>query len=177
MITYYPLNSNLFLVDKRLRSFATDWRKERQEKDDMVRKRLATEREILIQNGAPSQALMKVLEEIFRSYCSYEDAVNSGDVNISLPYTMAARLWYRCGLKLAKLDSLLEEAKSPSLCFKDFVNVIETVIAEDEEAIHKRQSIADPSKIEFEVRATGPELSFPMDCPLKKNHFFFIGWR
>jgi hypothetical protein len=141
----------------------------RQEKEDMVRKRIANEREILIQNGAPSPALLNVLEQIFCSYHTSDDLHHSADVNVPLPYTMAARLWYRCGLKIAKLDSLLEERKCQSLSFKDFVDVIEKVIAEDEDVTYKEKLGTDPSKIDFQVRILCPRFRiyrFSL-CPLK----------
>jgi hypothetical protein len=167
----------IFVFHNSLRSFATDWRKVRQEKEDMVRKRIANERALLIQNGSPSPALLNILEQIFCSYHTSDDLLQGGNVNVSLPYTMAARLWYRCGLKIAKLDSLFEEGKCQSLSFKEFVDVIEKVIAEDEEMTYNEKSETDPSKIDFEVRVMLDALKIsPFSLPAQ-IHLIFLGRR
>jgi hypothetical protein len=139
-----------------LRTFATDWRKVQQENDDIVRKRLAAERALLIKNGSLSERLREVLRAIFVLYCeSPEDRMDDegDDEDVSLSCTMASRLWYRCGMKLANLESILADKQGQqNVYLKDFLSVIEKVIAEDEAVVTKRSRETTALTSTFEVR-------------------------
>jgi len=70
-----------------------------------------------------------VLEEIFRLYADEKED------DVECDSLMAARLWYRCGMKLAGLESILEAKKDTdhaTVTLKDFIGVIEKVVEEDE---------------------------------------------
>jgi hypothetical protein len=105
-----------------------------QEKDETLRCTLNSQRAVLIKDGIPTPQLLSVLKTIFTQY--NEEASNSTtDVELTLNYTAASRLWYRCGIKLSCLDTMLEERPSPSLhliTFEDFLAVIEKIVEEDE---------------------------------------------
>ena len=87
-----------------LRMFALDWERLQENKKSQahrVRQRLAEESKFLVHSGNVSDRLSDVLKEIFKMYSadSYTSlGVNEGD--LQLKYFSAARLWYRCGLKL-----------------------------------------------------------------------------
>lgn len=112
-----------------------------QEKEEKIRKRLEKERATLIQGDRPTNKLRKVLEEIFAMYA--DTASSEVDEELSLNYTMASRLWYRCNLKLAYLDYILKAKvdKVPGLCVKDFLSLIEQVIKDDETEIQTKRPL------------------------------------
>jgi hypothetical protein len=118
----------------RLRTFVTDWRKEQQEKDDSLRLELSSQRALLIEDGKPTARLVELLKKLFAGY--YESgATQVSDSECTLSHTAAARLWYRCGMTLACLDSILGEKKPsqlPLIAFGDFLGLIEKVVEEDE---------------------------------------------
>ena len=104
-----------------------------------------------------------MLKNVFSLYARDSDG-SVFNCNTSLEYTQAARLWYRCGLKLASLDSLLEEKSSGSrhLVFGDFIALIEKVVQEDE----KTPKPAPPGQrlgFACEVRVCSPCLTMH-DC-------------
>lgn len=153
-----------FDFSHRLRTFATDWRKVQQEKDDIVRNRLAAERAVLVTDGRPSSKLRLVLLHIFCMYCeSSGDQMDVDDDDnekeVSLSRTMASRLWYRCGMKLSNLESILAvKQNQDAVCFQDFLSVVEKVIAEDEALVRKRSNETAKSVSTFEVRYSTVEL-------------------
>jgi hypothetical protein len=93
------------------------------------RHRPKAERSILIQNGQPSVRLKTVLKEIFMLYLNVDDNNLHNDENLILSYPYAARLWYRCGMKISQLDSIIGE--NNFVRFNDFMQVIQRVIDED----------------------------------------------
>jgi hypothetical protein len=134
----------------------TDWREAQHEKDQKVKHRLARERSVLIKDGKPTPKLQLVLREIFGWYsddCGTGIASSNDEENVYLSQTMASQLWYRCGMKLSSLDSMLATKEVPTLCFRDFLSLIEQVIEEDTDS----RSIPVPeyrasSASNFEVR-------------------------
>jgi hypothetical protein len=105
-----------------------------QEKDETLRCTLNSQRAVLIEDGVPTPHLVSVLKTIFSLYKEEETDLTT-DVELTLSYTAASRLWYRCGMKLSCLDTMLEEKPSPSLpliAFEDFLAVIEKILEEDE---------------------------------------------
>jgi hypothetical protein len=114
-----------------LQSFATDWRQAQRDKDKDLRRILAGERTVLIVNGKLSEALTTVLTNIFDSY-----AVDS-ITPTSLQYTAAARLFYRCGLKLAYLQQLMDDKDHHKIVVEDFVAIFSTIAKEDETMVTK----------------------------------------
>lgn len=115
-------------ASSRLQSFAADWHRERLEQDEVKRQQLLTQRGVLIDNGQPTAELISVLQTIFALYKT------SDDKPIVLPRTAAARLWYRCGMKLASLDKMDKSA----IAFADFLDPIIQVIEEDERELQAR---------------------------------------
>jgi hypothetical protein len=105
-----------------------------QEKDETLRCTLNSQRAILIEDGMPTPQLVSVLKNVFAQY-KEEESNSTADVELTLSYTAASRLWYRCGMKLSCLGTILEEKPSPSLpliTFEDFLAVIEKIVEEDE---------------------------------------------
>lgn len=84
---------------------------------------------MLINGGKPSPKLRNTFIEIFNLYSQHEERIEQ---ELSLIPTMASRLWYRCGLKLSKLNDLLKTKDKPFLSFLDFIGLIEQVLEEDE---------------------------------------------
>ena len=104
----------------------------------------------LIHFGQPTPELEEALRSIFSWYVQDENSPRVSDVE-SLGPLSAARLWYRCGLRLSLLYDILEldrtkEADSDNMyriTFLDFFKAICSVIATDN-CINNRES--------FEVR-------------------------
>lgn len=96
---------------------------------------------MLIQDGLPTEKLVSELRTIFSWYASSQDFKLQDD-DMHLTRVEASRLWYRCGMKLSSLETLLQE-KSPSsnvLRINDFLNLVKKVIQEDEESMFKGKS-------------------------------------
>jgi len=105
-----------------------------------------------------SPELRKALGEIFSMY-SDEAGDSTEDENIkgalTLTSTMAARLWYRCGMKLANLDSILEaktDDQDATVTLEDFLGVIEKVVEDDEAKVAKEPPSDSVPDSLFEVR-------------------------
>ena len=98
-------------------------------------------------DGKPTTALTEVLKAIFDRYCTTDDGSDDDNNSDRASYTMAGRLWYRCGMKLSSLDSLLEKKnqKLGEVEFKDFLQVVSEVIGADTDSISP--------DADFEVRA------------------------
>jgi hypothetical protein len=82
----------------------------------------------------PTPNLVSVLKTIFSLY-KEEETDSTTDVELTLSHTAASRLWYRCGMKLSSLDTMIEEKPSlslPLIAFDDFLAVIEKILEEDE---------------------------------------------
>ena len=136
-----------------LRAFAADCNRSQQEKEDRLRQELSAKRCRLIDNGKPSSELEEVLKAIFAMYsidCSNRD-------NLRISYTMACRLWYRCGMKLSSLDYVLEKEKKRfgEAEFKDFLRVVCSVIEADTREQDDAVSSCDADLSNCEVRARG----------------------
>lgn len=115
-----------------LRSFSTDSKQAQQEKDMQRRKELASQRLVLIQNKKLAPGLVKILHEIFVRYSG------SKEQNTQLKHVEAVRLWYRCGLTLSNLDTLIQDKKKSQpiqICFDDFLEVLSSVIREEEHSM------------------------------------------
>jgi hypothetical protein len=108
----------------RLRTFAADWKQAQLDQDNHTRRKLAQERSALIQNGQLTEALRQTLVSIFTQYCSEGET--------SLPYCAAARLWYRCGLRLSCLGAVLESQQLAAAVVDDFLELLDKIAAEDE---------------------------------------------
>jgi len=131
-----------FVFDISLRSFATEWRQAQEEKEKQQRRNLINERAVLIKNGKMTPKLRSVLASIFMQYSSPPagaGASSSASQAETLPvsylkYTEAARLWYRCGLKLASLRTLLNDRpeNAKNVFLTDFFGVIDRIVDEDE---------------------------------------------
>ena len=96
--------------------------------------------------------LRKVLEEIF---CLYSDAKKDSDKCDSVTSLTAARLWYRCGMKLASLESILQakvDTKHATVTLGDFLGVIEKVVEEDEAKVANEQVSDSAAVLSCEVR-------------------------
>ena len=86
----------------------------------------------------PTSKLQKVLYQIFAMYSGHAGSETSMcDVNmdhLSVSEIMAARLWYRCGMKLSSLESILKLKDRRDITFRDFYSLISKVIDEEEKA-------------------------------------------
>jgi hypothetical protein len=123
----------LHLRYHRLRRFAANWREQQRDKHQMIRNRLAKERSVLIIEGMPTFKLYQVLWQIF---CMYSPGAPSDDKeldSVTLTPIMAARLWCRCGMKLALLDD--NENANGDVPFSDFLGLIKQLIEEDEKKL------------------------------------------
>jgi hypothetical protein len=138
-----------------------------QDKDESLRCTLNSQRAVLIEDGMPTPRLVSVLKTIFAQY-NEEESNSTTDVELTLGYTAASRLWYRCGMKLSCLDTMLEEKSSSSLpliTFEDFLAVIEKIVEEDETVFKTAPSKDETPDTICEVRAvtlkdnTRPKLS------------------
>jgi len=125
---------------------------ERMQENKRIRLKLAEERALLVQNGSLTPGLRSVLNLIFSEYSEQ----NAGLEAESLCYTEAARLWYRCGLKLSCLDSILKNRPagvgSNRIFVSDFIGLLEKVIREDESSAVFNDSPLDITDWPFKVR-------------------------
>jgi hypothetical protein len=127
-----------------LQTFASDWQQAQQEKDDAHRRKLAEHRAVLIQNRRPTAELVTVLQSIFSSYAVGVD----DELCTSLPVVAAARLWYRCGMKLSSLHSLMEtkavtqvgKPDASLVNFDDFIDPIIQAIEDEEDCVARYSS-------------------------------------
>lgn len=132
----------MFLVFESLRNFSTDLQHLQTERCFIDRQNV--ERSLLIHDGKPSRRLRDVLKEIFVLY-SRDSECSVADEDPTLSYPLAARLWYRCGMKLSHLDSVL--CGNNLLRFHDFLQVVERVIIEDKICIAS-EDIGSSSPVE-----------------------------
>ena len=124
-----------------LRAFATDWKQAQKEKDIQKRGKLKSQRSLLIQDGLPSEELVLELRTIFSWYARSQN-FNLQDNDMHLTRVEASRLWYRCGMKLSSLETLLQEKSPPSkvLRINDFLILVQKVIREEEESMSRGKS-------------------------------------
>lgn len=95
--------------------------------DDRLRSSLLAKRARLIEtDGKPSKELRKVLEDVFTLYRADTDDHDNG-----IGYTMACRLWYRCGLRLATLNSILTGENRERIVLSDFMQIVTEVLESD----------------------------------------------
>ena len=140
------LMNGVFCSLFRLRSYAEECKREQREKEELLRQELAAKRARLMENGKPTPALEELLQAIFAMYATDD----SGRIN----YTTACRLWYRCGMKLASLDSLLEvkKRKLGYVEFTDFLQLVTTVTEADIRAADYAATSSEEGRANFEVR-------------------------
>ena len=122
-----------------LRTFAAEWRQAQKEKEEQKRRKLVRERAVLVKHGQMTPKLRSVLASIFvksscRSAGDAESTASTTSSEVYLRYTEAARLWYRCGLKLSCLHTLLQSKPEnvKRVYMQDFFAIIERVLEEDE---------------------------------------------
>jgi hypothetical protein len=125
-----------------------------QEKNERRRQKLQAERAVLIQGRALTPELTCALQLMFSWYAKEpQQALLSENPQLNL--VAASRLWYRCGMQLSLLDTLVngKEAPDGSIHFKQFVDIVQSVVL-DEESQHEGaeldvvRSLGSPS---FEV--------------------------
>jgi hypothetical protein len=138
-----------------LQSFATDWKQALKDRNDQRRQKLQAERAVLIKDRGLTPELTRALKLIF-SWYSKEPQQALLSANPQLNLVAASRLWYRCGIKLSLLDSILNEKGESEnhVCFKDFVNILQSVVYDEEDQSESEEpcvvgSLGSPS---FEVR-------------------------
>ena len=131
-----------FCFYNRLRNFNSGWKEAQQQKEEENRKRLASLRSVLIKGGELTSQLEEVLTSIFSWYSTSH---SEGEV-MQLDRVEAARLWYRCGIKLANLDSLFEaDDKKTHILVEDFLSVVRRVAGEDGERTEQQVKSSDDS--------------------------------
>jgi uncharacterized protein YqhQ len=134
----------------RLRTFASDWRKEQEEKDITTRANLVAQRGLVIKDGQLTPEVIRVLKSIFSLYTENLYCKERGDP-LKINVTRAARLWYRCGIKLPTLDSIMDGKDELTVTFDEFLSIVKAVAAEDEviwKSLAFSKSVAGPA---FEV--------------------------
>jgi len=95
--------------------------------------------------------LRSVLTTIFTQYSTQPDAAAFSPDSVRLRYPEAARLWYRCGLKLSALDSVLRDRpdNAKHVVLKDFLSVIESVF--EDEKVASRGGTKKPTEPSCQV--------------------------
>jgi hypothetical protein len=164
-----------------LRTFAADWKKLKDTKEDEIRVRMAKERAILIDDGKPTKQLLRVIGDIFSLYAD-AGASCQATSEICLKDTMACRLWYRCGLKLSHLEQTMDDQGDHCrmLRFKDFLSLIEKIVEDDESTLHTPSLGPSADESVFGVRVKWDHLAclpFVRRCLLLFHHGFISGWR
>lgn len=91
------------------------------------------ERGVLIKHGKMTPKLRSVLTAIFVQY-SCRSPPDADATAVYLMFPEAARLWYRCGLKIASLQTVIKDRpdNAKHVYLKDFFAVVEGVLEEDE---------------------------------------------
>lgn len=117
----------------------------------MKRNALAEQKAQIIKDGKLTSKLIETLRKIFSMYSDDSDVDTACPNQIKLNSISASRLWYRCGISLSHLHSLLEpipatmslgeentsEKKTRKfVTADDFINLI-TKVVEDEELVSK----------------------------------------
>ena len=126
-----------------LRSFATDWKQARQEKDAELRQKLLLQRSVFIDDGNMTPTLEAVLGGIFSSYSQSKSA--------KLNHIEASRLWYQSGMKLTSLEKIIQsKGDTPSVEFKDFLDLLKMVIQDEEESLEGQEPYVRGSTV-FQV--------------------------
>jgi hypothetical protein len=135
-----------------LRAFATDWKQAQKEKDIQKRGKLKSQRSLLIQDGLLTEELVLELRTVYSWYAKSQDFELQDD-DMHLTRVEASRLWYRCGMKLSSLETLLQEKSPPSnvLRVNDFLNLVQRVIREEDESMSKGKSQDRSSESSCEV--------------------------
>ncbi|KAL7561760.1 hypothetical protein ACA910_013300 [Epithemia clementina (nom. ined.)] len=118
-----------------LQTFSADARRVLKEKEEAVRSEVFARRQKLFRNGNLTKRLRDVLLEIYTLYSEEGDE--------SLVYSSAARLFYRSGMKLDYLDTLIKENGPNCLTFLKFYEIIEKILQEDDESVRKDMTIED----------------------------------
>jgi hypothetical protein len=120
-------------IVERLQNVSSDWQNKVLLKEENIRAELKARRLILFDERRLSEKVVNILKSIFSMYERY-NANDNGmeETGLGLEYTAAARLWYRCGLRLANLDSLMgPRYTNRKVVFQDFFELVEKVVAED----------------------------------------------
>jgi hypothetical protein len=99
--------------------------------------------------GMPTFKLYQVLGQIFRMYAPGAPSEDKEIDNATLTPIMAARLWCRCGMKLALLERIGNA--NGEVRFSDFFELIKQLIEEDEKLLFQ---------FEAENHESVPELAF-----------------
>jgi hypothetical protein len=105
----------------------------------------------LIKDGIPTSKLQKVLYQIFSMYADHSTETTMNDLNMDqtqISEIMAARLWYRCGMKLASLDNILKSKEPRCVTFREFYSLIKKVIDDEEK---ENRTVQVGSTLNFEV--------------------------
>jgi hypothetical protein len=133
-----------------LRTFADDIKKEQQVKDELTRSKLAKQRSLMLENGELTADVVRILKSIFSLY-SDDPMYKDDDDALTIPVTRAARLWYRCGIKLSTLEQTMEGREGTSVLLDDFLSVIKAVVDEDDAMWQTVMSPDSESRPAFEV--------------------------
>jgi len=102
---------------------------------------------LLIKAGKPTLKLVEILRTIFSWYTNSL----SNDRDLELNPVEAARLWYRCGLKVDNLQSLLKDDNKSNVAFEDFLSLITRVVREDQIMFDRRQQQQGSSTDDIQV--------------------------
>ena len=121
-----------------LEAFSSDARRVIKEKEEAVKRDVLGRRNVVFQNGCPTKRLRDVILEIFMMY--------AGEGEENLTYASAARLFYRSGLKLDYLDTIIKEHGEGAVTFLRVYEIIEKILQEDDAAL-RRDSPDDDNSV------------------------------
>jgi len=145
--------------------FMVNRTREQQEQKKLLRAELERQRQLLVGDGRATPALLGALNGILRLYTKLDTS--------EIDHVSAARLWYRCGMKMSHLDELIDkniQEGRASCDVSDFLNVINEIIREDceetartvNEPTNSSCGVGDVVELTKEYEQYGDALKGPM---------------
>ncbi len=152
------------------------------EKERACHCELGKQRQMLVRGGKPTERLETALRHVFSLY-EDPDQPETG-----LGVVVAARLWYRSGLKLKNLADLIERKAVDANCLyadvfvlvDDFLEVVSVILTEDEIFfsevfdVSRSMKLESPSREQFEVSAA--IFIWELECSRKLNAVHRSDW-
>lgn len=150
------LHTFLFVTLQSIDRFISMRREKEVEKANRRHQELAQTHSLLFENGNLSTGLLATLKELFNGYTNENEESAQSDQPLGI--VAASRLWYRSGLSLSDLYSLVEErvAQMPGstaydniVSVDDFVECIKDSVVDD---IAESWSVPEKAPVTWEVR-------------------------
>lgn len=140
-----------FLTVHSLQRFSDDWQRQRRDKEAARRSELSELRLKLIKDGTLSDEAIEALKRVFSRYTVPPSTPRTISPSSSIPYTAAARLWYRANLKLSELDEMLAESEKTEVSFADVLEFVGALAREDEDFYQQTKLNIDEKRFSFQV--------------------------